>query len=129
MARSDSCRLLLILQLLLMIPLAAWSHDASDSSSSGLGPGPAPGPTPTVPLRKRHSPPPAYLSSFEQTYSVWSLVWGFSINATIGILCLLVFGWIRLTSVYGSKLYRPRQLLMVRMQGPEVGVLYIEGGC
>lgn len=45
--------------------------------------------------------------------AVWSLLWGIGINAGLGLAGLLLFGYLRLTSIYSAKLFRPRHLLMV----------------
>lgn len=107
-----------------VVPLVVFATDLTDSTNSSdnsaaSAPGVAQGPSAT-PGYKWHPPPspPLYLATYEQSYTFWSLLWGFGINAAVGILCLLLFGWFRVSSVYGSKLFRPRQLLMARRPAP-----------
>ena len=62
-------------------------------------------------------PPPLFLSSYSISYTGAALAWGLCVNTVVGVTALLVFGYLRVTSVYSSKLFRPRQLLMVRARG------------
>ena len=61
------------------------------------------------------APPAPFLLIAElQSHTAAALLWSISMNTLVGVTALQLFGYLRVNSVYSSKIFRPRQLLLVR---------------